>query len=430
MAHEEHRLVPDRFVYVCIATKFGDVNVVPLLHLGVERAAEIVILCGSASMELSKGPAFTDAIAPAHRLRQFFANKLPGIPVIIDNQNPERFEAWKPVAERLAKRSDPIVLNVAGGRRTVSLAVSSYLRGAGADFREVLTTQNPVETLVVCAEEGSVHTHKLPRTAGLSIEDHFLLAGYRRKPKRTDLLMAEFAKQNAGKANRIGNSLLVRRGPGWDWRPAARKALGATMAAYSKVEGVCSDRIWEIDNRNDRSRLKQPIGLGRAPEGGAELFDAEGECQVFNGAAFRGLCEALYAGGRWLEDFIHGLLQEALRDKLVEGAVLMFAGETIAAAESDQALHEADIAIWKSDQLHLVEVKCYTSKKGLIKSIGDLERFKAKLATGPSNAWIVAPFVAENEVSDARERGTAGGITVLAGPNAVSRLIQQVKQLP
>jgi len=65
---------PERFVYVCNASRASLVNILPMVHAGIDRIEELVIFCGARSLHSKDANEIAEAIDPANRLRRTPAN--------------------------------------------------------------------------------------------------------------------------------------------------------------------------------------------------------------------------------------------------------------------------------------------------------------------------------------------------------------------
>ena len=61
---------PERFVYVCNASRASLVNILPMVHAGIDRIEELIIFCGAGSLHSKDANEIAEAIDPANRLRR------------------------------------------------------------------------------------------------------------------------------------------------------------------------------------------------------------------------------------------------------------------------------------------------------------------------------------------------------------------------
>ena len=168
---------PNRFIYVCNASRGAVVNALPLFHAGLDRIAQVIVLCG-AEQNSTDPHQRAEALDPAERLGEYLSaatNKR-----ISRKRNSFRtlygdagnIGVWQDKARGLAEAaSGPIVYNIKAGTKEMAIGGVLGLSGGKGDPRLITVRDNLLIELVTPTgqEKLPVPGHDIPLRELLSL---------------------------------------------------------------------------------------------------------------------------------------------------------------------------------------------------------------------------------------------------------------------
>lgn len=348
-----------RLVYICTATSAGIVNVLPLLHLGLDRLAALIILVGAAENDPRKATdgERSEALLPAERLQQFVRERgvtTERIEPICHDPNDDLW--WQETVRALFDRfvDHDISVNITGGPR--GMLCASLLGALGAigapsrpnrSLRFHVYRGGPARVVEMWPNAGG---EQLLDKERLSLDEYLRLNGLEGLdgPDATAQ-----RRERAGRA-RVLEAL-------WNWVRANSTAhirrgrirflprLGQAIVAGKTAELRFSDRGMLASLVQRSAGALAPIGLAGGPS--RPTTDE------------RRLAQKLL-GGAWLEELL------ALRlDRIFAGAdvqvIQSLRVRYTDAVESKSDVAEIDVVVFDGAQLHFVECKAknYVGKR-------------------------------------------------------------------
>ncbi|MGD1037078.1 MAG: DUF1887 family CARF protein [Roseiarcus sp.] len=352
---------PEKFVYVCSATRSAIVNALPLVHAGLTRVARVEVLVGAderESEELDR-EGWNEAFLPALNLEWWLTQACaPDPPVVCRHYgNPDSFSVWAThmgaVVERAAKDGLTIVFNVSGGRRP--MAVGALIGAAGrAQVIAVAGSSSCVEFI------DGLQQREATRQAEMTLDDLLAVYGLAEIDRASRIAKQEFYRRHASAIDAAASTFLD-----WPDREAARAALSVLNGALRGVGGSSRFNRKTIPIKDDpqlppiapviraASECLRPVGDFDARQYGEELLVEFGEPQV-----------AMLLRGQWLEGLIYNRICEWTRGRNdVEVSANVRLAHRLDEFGRTRVIHrglelgEIDVALMVRSRLHIIEAK-------------------------------------------------------------------------
>jgi hypothetical protein len=415
---------PERFVYVCSATRSAIVNIAPVAHAGARRVARAVILCG-ADKGSSSGVDKREAIDPADRLTTWLKSRQISTEVV--RGPPDDPGHWAAALESLLLETEaeglPLVFNAAGGRTQMKL---------GALWRPdprllVLAVEgNPFRTVLIRTIAGRPRSSVAPRYGNLDFHDLFHCHNALEARPSERLETEAFFKLHAGAIASFGQALID----------------GRTMRLASKIQGPAASLFsggqfnpGEFELGSKSLSLEALRRLETLP--GLEIREAAGDNTEVSVTDVR---TAKTLSGGWLEAMIYNRLR-TLADEPRLKVVANLALEDWHAPSPDGSKAdwgEIDVGLLIGDQMHFVEAKAAIfagspqddlDKGARRKALDQLNLFRNRLLGQFGGGWIVNPLARPSDISPAYTARVAKVGEIFVGPTAIDRLVRRVEGL-
>lgn len=399
---------PDRFVYVCTATRGAIVNLAPLYHAGADRLAGIVILRALASPNRATALDNAEAIEPSERLRKtaMEAFRLPKHRIRMLKGHADMLSDWVRVldiaADMARDEGAAIVFNVTAGRKTTAIgALLGLPRTPGGPPLHLLTVGLDMTMRRIDLQPDGPPTERpLPAHPGLGLELYLGSYGVQmlnRDQRRQREARLEACRDAYGiLAARLGNVRYAR-------------CLGDLQPRAARFDGAGP---FDLSIGRQEADVLMPL-VASVP--GARLRNNTLTLDTWAKDFFAGL---------WLE----GLALTALRKVIpVDGPAHLACGVEIAVRKTPRghATTELDLAVLSGDRLALVECKAGRDTRGVRRGLVNLAHVRALLTAQAGAAWLVAPLISaqEAEAKGLKAQAEESGITLLTGPEAVTDLV-------
>lgn len=414
---------PDRFVYVCSATKGNLVNILPLVQAGLDRIEGIYIFCGVADAHKPTADEIANAKQPSEQIKTFVRTKTASgrhLPVAIIYGDSEDIAIWRDemnmICEAASSLGITIVYNITGGRKTMTIGAMFGARG-----RALLLSVNGREHVSEIFTEHD--QHRLPSSKGLALEDYLAIYGRAETG-------SEKRKRREKKMLDAGDKIL---------------AFGKSLVRDKELNAICISASGDV-NQREINISRHKYFDGKSVELVTRLLrELDGYLGIRGvGAADSAIFEAptieahQFLRGGWLEAYVFVLLSRAFSG--LNTTDVSFACnatyQNINRGKTGQTEREFDIAIMIADQLHVVECKAITSKEVGAESRNlapiKLAELKSAILAQQGTVALLNPFIEP----DYPERNLAfasrlddAGITPLFGPDAGELLIEHVRSL-
>jgi hypothetical protein len=417
---QEHAVsIPEKFVYVCTATREAVVNLIPPYRLGLPRISKLVVLCGVLDEENLVEGERLDAVQPARWLSGSFARRDltldPKRDVLVLYGDPDKVLAWREHANTIAALGLPVVINLSGGPKQVSFGIDLFLRplmrDAGLSYVSVHVSKYPALARAVCDVGGETHEHDLDGGDIVPFETVLRSKGQQLKaPSREDLDYSAFLGAHRSDILAIGSRAFPNGGAGGVIAPQARTAC-------------------MIVNRVNAARDKKDEPLEFFPQQAKcveEFLDPDRKLGlVAKDKVLPGPQKKVCTGG-WLETYLAAYLRDEFPDLAIQENL------QICLSGIGRDFSEMDVALRKREQLHIIELKSSARTTGLGDALSKLGGKKANFCGRPGMAWFVAPFMTmtAGEAADYEARARQFSVKLLYGPNAIAELVEDIRSLP
>lgn len=423
---------PERFIYVCNATQASIVNILPLVHAGIERVAEVFIFCGAPNIEHLDDRLKREAIDPALRLVKSIeelASKQSNPPKVhIRFGDDSKFFDWANqmglICFDARQISLPVLYNLTGGRKPMSIggiiggkSQPLLLNVAGSPLRvEFLLEERQIEA---------------KRHAEVSLDSY--LAAY-------NLIETDEDGRSRSEKYYVGNAAII--------DAFATRLLSHEIPLISIMMNVTRDLIdakgklagpkeyiFDTLNLADhvRAAFEEAVSELAKLKGLQLTLDENGKTIGFTISNYN--VARLIRGG-WLEAAIFNRLKRIARAR---NDVSVFANVKLAFKSVSTRLTaaEIDVALMIGSQLHLVEAKTAgfvgkEAKKGNERSLAQTESIKRLLLGQFGTSIVVNPRESEKELDQQgnfTRRAREGGIHLLLGPSALDDLEKEFQAL-
>lgn len=406
---------PNRFVYVCTATRAQTVNTTPLMQAPRGALAGLVIV--QALSDPTTGGASTQEQSHSNPKELQVLGRRLGLKesqIRVIKGNASRFDGFGEVLARageMARAANAeILFNITGGPVPAKFGpFLSYRPAPGAPALHLVYVSHApfVAYLVSLAAERGIRQFPLP------VAERQPFAGY----------LATWGISEADPDARLADARRHRE---------AAKAAGRFLALAPESEKFRSLEVAFVRATGLR-KLSYPF---REPNGDAarSLLDhgllngvdglrVEGDTVVADGAF------ALeYLSGKWLETLLFTRLERRFAGR---NDVDVLCGVRFQLAEGGSGkrdLGDIDIAVYAGGQLFAAEVKAGRTTKGIFVALKQLADIRQHLLGNGGGTWLVAPRMRPDwaTVANAVRAGEKTGTRVLAGPRAVDEAVNEI----
>lgn len=413
---------PDRFVYVCTATKGGIVNIAPMLNAGPARVVGLLVLRAVNDLEKLTETEKSNAILPGERLMEYAKSHLDLEPEnmgFIDGK-PDSFTDWTDVlpkaSQMAAGLNAEIVFNITGGPKPVVLGT---LLGAGA------SGQNAPITMISFGHN-SVSKKAFFDASGQLIEE-FL-------PVDLNLGLSDYLKS-------VGLTEIGR---------AAREKKERRMTNERSSAEIIFQKILEMDREivipkfrsliSAVSGLKyrdKPLNVPLFSETRvffADVFDKLNNTKtIAKGIEIRSEYDLEFLQGKWLESKVFNMVSEILKGRNnFEIACGLDFGLLPSGATSKQVatISDFDLVILGDDRVEVIESKAVVDVKQIHAAIAKLNSHIRTLGGDAGRAWIVAPLLDKQQLdkNDMIASAQELGIKLLFGRNSLDELEREIRK--
>ena len=427
---------PDKFVYVCSIGQAAVVNALPLVHAGLARVAEIVVFCGARSEDTENTTDLSQAVNPMREFVAIMRKWCPSSPIKVLYGDPDNMAVWYRHTLDIARATTPerpIVLNLTGGRKQMSLGALSGWLNAPANARHLIFVAGKplgVDFVDIATMEQS------PAAANqeLTLDQYLNLYG-----------MREIAPADRREKTQLHHD---RKAIVEQFAAQVMPKIGVVQAILDKAARARQS----ADGRNFTQGLVDPweAGVGTQKQ---RQFAAD-SMRIFAGHA--GLSEAnndngqpvLHAStqdgvdmlrGGWFETLVFNRLEQHFQDR--NGVALLpnvrVAYTTTTALNPGAEIGEFDIAVMIQSQLHIVETKAAhisgSERGGMAKALAQIDKWKRSLLGQFGRIIVVQPRQTLEELetrgSTFLDRADHAGADLALGPDATDRTIALLEHL-
>ncbi|HEX5327827.1 MAG TPA: DUF1887 family CARF protein [Acetobacteraceae bacterium] len=418
---------PEQFVYVCSASNAAVVNMLPIVHAGLNRVRGVVVFCGADPGKPS-GDEVAQAVRPARDLQAIMDELTSGgITEAAGNfrtlyGDSGDIAQWRANMGRVFtefSRPDgsehPVVFNIKGGTKEMALG---GIIGRADDGRFILVTVRGVPLRVEqVLRDGQV---ALPAEGRLlTLKQHLRIYGYmEHQATSPDLPRPELEAWYLGNEERI------------------RGFAEAVLPIAPRTAGFLNDKGKDcLPGKNERDFVRQEFGVPRRLAAAFDALDGFDGFTITRDAT--GLPVSVAVENRHAAKFLNGNWLEAHLFLEIRRAVGGCAGVEIAAnlgicEPGKLRAAEFDVAILVRGQLHLIEAKTgemYSAvgQQGAERSFSQLDSMKRALLGQVGKALIVNPRM--TTAGGVLDRALRGGEELFLGPDAVTDAMARIVQL-
>jgi hypothetical protein len=431
---------PERFVYVCSATRQSQVNMLPLVHADIHRIARVAILVGT-SGSAAAATDHADAVRPAERLRRLINDWAPNI--VVDQYytgDPSAMTDWFHHLNELCRQAtpeQPVLFNVKGG--TKEMAIGGLVAVAKYQYDRVGLLTVAGDGRVDFIDPRNLQTSAAEVKAGASLGLRLMMQGYYEIDRERRLEKQEML---------------------WERRTDIARYAEAVLPILLTAPHVLNNTISPVLRDEGRREVFSPGLISPCSVAGHEL---EPEIAEYWAGALSGLdgmlgLEAKHDADRrpalfvhekagakliksgWLEAYLYHRVRHVIghRNDVQLAANLRIAMDWREGSDvkEDAEIGEFDLAVMAGGQLHLVDAK--TGNLGRHnaqqeKSLDQAARWKLALLGNHGAFALVAPRVTEHppEQNDGAflTRARQAGIDLFLGPSAVDDVVEWLSRL-
>jgi hypothetical protein len=405
---------PDRFVYVCTATRAQTVNTTPLMQAPRGALAGLVIVQALSDPKSGGASAQEQSHANPNEL-QVLGRRL-GLKeshIRVIKGHASRFDGFGEVLARageMARAANAeILFNITGGPVPAKFGpFLSYRPAPGAPaLHLVYVSHSPfVVYLVSLAAERGIRQRPLPVTERQPFAGYLATWGISETDSHARQADAERHRAAANAANRFF-------------------AMATRSGKLSPLEKLCARAVADgslpFREKNPaaaRSLLDQDLidGVhGLRVEGDTVVAD-----EVFGW---------WFLGGKWLETLLFNRLERRFAGR---NDVDVLCGVRFQLAEGDNSgkrdLGDIDVAVYAGGQLFAAEAKSGRAEKGINIATRQLANIRQHLLGNGGGTWLVVPRMRPEwpAVANAIRAGEKTSTRVLAGPRAVEVAVDEI----
>lgn len=414
--------IPQAFTYICSASGFNDVNLIPLYHFAKGRIKKLVIQVGVTDVNAPNANEAAHANRPASWLISFANHKfgLQQEDIHLVAGGPDEISVWQDGVTWAEQFDLPILANLQGGTTQMSIGASEALMRSNNDFMRLFIGKAPAVTLAavlignrqeIVAIPLTDETEWVPLDVALDARD--LERVLPSDPDKEQVLgeNAELAKNMLGRFCRVNPHKEFGR------RRGGLIALNREIAKFEKM--------------NQEQQRSTPLDLGDK----TKITDALGEtiCQhaLWSNGQLTTKAQRGFFSGDWFEQAMFDLIKEKFPpSKDFELWLNVHIGR-MGVAQPDP-MNEIDIFIKKRNILNLLEVKTAATPATIKESIDKLSSVRSAIASNLARAWLCVPMYSDTPFGAEEISGRAAkkGVTLLMGPNAVGDLLKEIARLP
>ena len=427
---------PESFVYVCNASRASLVNILPMVHAGIDRIEELIIFCGARSLHSKDANEIAEAIDPANRLRrnasQWSKGRLSGKRISVFPGDATDIAKWlrhmTAVFERPGAEKLPVIYNVKGG--TKEMGLGGAIGAANRDFWIVTVTETPVGVQVVRPDGQK----PLARHGELTLADYLAAYGFIEKDATVRFAAEAMYAANRDRIATYANRILPK-------PPSNLTQMESIMRGLYRI----IEPLHDSSGRHfypgtisaagvERVVRKEVLGLLEAMDGflGCRLGPIGDTLDVTQKDALR------FMSGGWFEAYLFNQLTTALQG--TDGAQL-YANLHLAHAHADGLvgpdMAELDIVLLVNSQLHIIEAKTSSmttaaAKRNYESSIAQSHSIQTQLVGQTGKILVCNPRDDEASVRKEDEIGVRpqrAGRELFLGAGAVDALIVRAKEL-
>ena len=415
---------PERFVYVCSATKAAMIAAMPIRQAGRERVARVVLLCGAP--EDSTDPRDrTEALEPMLRLQQYCRHMQVACHVIHGAADDlvHWTRALRHVADTAHAENLPVLFNASTG--TGQMRIGALWTPMPGNVRALTVSGRPLHAQLIQDQGGEPVVHDIDADQGFSLDHHLAIRGFRETGAGASAEAEKLYLRNEGRIVTFARTLL------------------ANSHLISPLNGAVFNLVRDL---RDAERFR-PIELLGLPEGIAAAVNTlladgpiagierhrDGSIHLKSKKAV----EFLQSG--WFE----ALLYLQIRDLIAGYPDCAVWPNIEIALDAAAAVGEFDILLSIAGQLHAIEAKTSTFGRGggqddrgetgqanRRKAIEQMTKARAILQAHAC-LWLVNPIATEDnlDIAGFGERIAAQGVVIRHGADAVEQLLGDIRQL-
>lgn len=433
---------PEKFIYVCNATRASIINVLPMVHGGLDRIEEIFIFCGAPSDNTGDGTLQSEAVDPAHRLRrigvEWSKGRLPYEKIKVLFGDPNDIATWRAhmsTAGAHAERQGlPILFNIKGG--TKEMAIGGVLGTSGRGLQVITVRGTPFCVEAVLSDRQA----PFPNDRNLTLDEYLDAYDLTEHNPRERQTLEQLYTENEDRIDELASIILKK----LDHTRQIASALDVITRPLfrSSAKGRPTFLPGPIDPRTASISKAAADSLARALSkmdgllGCAAVHDTSGrllKLQITREDSVK------FLKGGWLEAYLYNRLRSQLSSRSDVGIVANLGiGHRRADGRCGPRVAEIDVGVLVKSQLHIVEAKTASftakgAKDGGERSLAQIDSVKKQLIGQVGKVLIVNPRDDLQSVGrlggDIDLRARRGGEELFLGTDAVERLVDRVKEI-
>jgi hypothetical protein len=414
---------PERFVYVCPASKANVTAFVPLVNAGASRIAKVIILVG-ANDESGKAQDDAQARLPRDALERVIKsflnrNSASSTPVVIDDpRDPQDPEVWGRRLVDLVKDSNglPVVYSVTGGTKPMTLGAT--MSGAPLHLVHAWGQEFDVAFLERDETTGILRRAELERHGEITLEDRLALNDFVETPEHRecrDKMQARFAEFK----DRIEQFYAL-----WLRHHVVRRELNDRTVHLKAGGRYQCGVVSATDSTEPFTKLMR-------------IFSVEGVNEEAKTFRIEDPWVSQLLRGGWLEVLLFNRVAEIARKR---NDVTMIWSVELRSRNPDGSLGkenfgEIDVALLVRGQLHVIEAKTgwFGDTTTAKKALDQAGRVKGRLLGPPGRYLVVNPGAARKDldqfVADTEKPAQHAGVEFFLGPDAIENVMKEVTAL-
>jgi hypothetical protein len=422
---------PRNFVYVCSVGQGAVVNALPLVHAGLDRVAKVVVFCGASDPHTLDTTELNQAIKPMEQLTQIIHQWRPDLPVERRYGDPDSMADWHQRMEEFARQATPdrpVVFNLTGGRKQMSLGAFAAMLGAPANAgRLIFVSGRPLHVDFV--DVATLESSPAPAHEELTLPQYLSFYGIREIEPEAREWVVQSHRERAAVVGQFAKAIM----------PQA-KVLQAIIDKAAKVRVPSGDNSftpglidpWTTGRGKGGERAAAAAAM-RLLAGHAGLTKAKNDSgqPIVHAETIDGV--KLLRGG-WMETLLYNRLSRYFKGR---NDVSLVPNVKVSLGEGADEIGEFDIAVMIRSQLHIVEAKvahfAEQDRGGSAKALAQIDKWKGMMLGQFGRVIVVQPRQTVEELELARSsflaRARKSGADLALGPRAIETTIELLDKL-
>jgi hypothetical protein len=409
--------IPDAFTYLCSATGYNDVNLIPLYHFATGRIKKLVIQVGIQDPEKKQSDiVLANASRPASWLLKFVIKEFGIAPTDIEliPGHPDDIACWETGITWAEQFDLPILANLQGGTTQMSIGASEALMRSHCEVMRLFVGKAAAVTLasVVIGDNQKIVALPVTKESKWIPVEVMLDARDCEIAPPKDHNKAPYLMKHAI----VAKQMLQRFCPVEPSDPLLDKRREKLNELKSAIKNHDGQSALDLSRRTSFIEMLGEDICASAPWKEGRLDKPQRD----------------FFSGDWFEQAIFDLINKHCPSSAdFEYRLNVSIRQT--EKNKQPTMNEVDIFVKKRNILNLLEVKTAAGPEFIVSSIDRLSGVKHALTSPLAKAWLCVPlYVGTPEVSadEMTSRAEKKGVTLLTGKNAVARLLGEIKRLP